>query len=273
MLDTFLDAGGECIDTARVYGAGVSEEAVGGWIRRTRPERLVIIGKGAHPPRCRPDAVAADLAESLERLDVPRIDIYLLHRDDPAVPAGEFVDALEAELAAGRIGAYGGSNWSQARLTEANEYAHARGRAGMAVLSNHFSLAEPTEPLYPGCEGVTAEYRTLLAETGIVLAPWSSQARGFFADVPADQLDPNTWRCWDTPGNRARRARARQLADRLGLAAINIALAFVLSQPFTTLPIVGPQNDQELRISLRGADTFLEPEQLRWLEHGDLPSR
>jgi aryl-alcohol dehydrogenase-like predicted oxidoreductase len=273
LLDSFLEAGGECIDTARVYGGGTSEQAVGGWIRRTAPKQLVIIGKGAHPPRCRPDAVEAELSESLDRLGVPRIDVYLLHRDDPAVPVGEFVDALEAELSAGRIGAYGGSNWSQARLAEANQYARSRAGAGMTVLSNHFSLAEPAEPLYPGCEGVTAEYRAFLAKSGIALAPWSSQARGFFADVPASSLDPNTWRCWDTPGNRARRARAQHLADRLGLSAINIALAFVLSQPLTALPIIGPRDQQELSIALRGADTLLEPGQLRWLEHGDAAFR
>jgi aryl-alcohol dehydrogenase-like predicted oxidoreductase len=268
ILDRFLTAGGNCIDTARVYGGGASEHAVGAWIRRSRPEQLVIVGKGAHPPNCRPEAIGTELAESLDRLGVSRIDVYLLHRDDPAVPVGEFVDALEEQRQAGRIGAYGGSNWRQERITEANRYAHRHGAAGMTALSNHFSLADPVEPLYPGCEGLTARYRRFLVESGIALLPWSSQARGFFSDVPREKLDPNMSRCWDTAGNRSRRDRAAQLAQRLRLQPINVALAYVLSQPFTALPIIGPQNEQELRTALRAADIVLDAGQLDWLESG-----
>jgi aryl-alcohol dehydrogenase-like predicted oxidoreductase len=229
---------------------------------------LVVIGKGAHPPDCRPDAIERELAESLDRLGIPRIDVYLLHRDDPAVPVGEFVDALDAQRSAGRIGAYGGSNWGQQRLIEANGYARREGRTGMTVLSNHFSLAEPVEPLYPGCESASVEYRRFLAEAGIALVPWSSQARGFFADVPPQNLDPNMWRCWDTPDNRSRRDRAATLAERRGVDTVNIALAYVLSQPGSTLPIVGPQNERELRTALRGLDITLDAAEMRWLEAG-----
>jgi aryl-alcohol dehydrogenase-like predicted oxidoreductase len=139
----------------------------------------------------------------------------------------------------------------------------------MTALSNHFSLADAVEPLYPGCAGVTRDYRDFLAEHGIALLPWSAQARGFFANVPAESLDPNVWRCWDTPGNRARRQRAAQLAAELGLSTINVALAFVLGQNLTTLPIIGPRTEEELRIALRGADIVLDAGQLAWLEQDD----
>jgi len=268
MLDDFMTAGGTCIDTARVYGGGVSEQAVGGWIAKNSPSDLVVIGKGAHPPACRPDAVKADLAKSLDLLGLQKIDIYLLHRDDPQVPVGEWVDALEEERAAGRISTYGGSNWSRQRMDAANAYADTNGRPRMAALSNHFSLAEPVEPLYPGCAGISIEDRRWLTETGIVLLPWSSQARGFFSDVNRDLLDPSTWRCWDTPGNRARRDRARLLAARRGVAAINIALAFVLSQPFATMPIIGPRDTDELAVALAGADITLDEAERQWLAEG-----
>ena len=205
---------------------------------------------------------------SLDRLGLQKIDIYLLHRDDTAVPVGEWVDALEEERAAGRISTYGGSNWSRQRVDAANAYADASGRPRMAALSNHFSLAEPVEPLYPGCAGISIEDRRWLTETGIVLLPWSSQARGFFSDVDRDLLDPNTWRCWDTPGNRARRDRARLLAARRGVAAINIALAFVLSQPFATMPIIGPRDTDELAVALAGAAITLDEAERQWLAEG-----
>ena len=266
-LDRFVAAGGNGIDTGRVYGGGASEAAVGRWIRRAAPAGLTVFGKGAHPPHCTPDAVAADLASSLDALGVPRIDVYLLHRDDPSVPVGEFVDALEAERRAGRIGAYGGSNWTLPRLVAANRYAREHGAAGMTAVSNHFSLAEPVDALYQGCEATPAELRDHMAATGITLVPWSSQARGFFADVPRESLDPNVWRCWDTAANRARAARAAALAAELGVATVNIALAYVLAQPFPTLPVIGPQTADELTIALRGIDIELTPAQLAWLEN------
>lgn len=270
LLDAFFEAGGNCIDTARAYGGGSSEQAVGRWLRRAQPRRVVILAKGAHPPDCTPAAIGPELTQTLDALGVPSVALYLLHRDDPSIPVGEFVDALETEVAAGRIGAYGGSNWSHARLVEANRYAASRGGAGMVALSNHFSLAEPVEPLYPGCEGTPPELRRHLADSGIALFPWSSQARGFFADVSPDSLDPNVWRCWGTADNHARRERARGLAADLGLQAINVALAFVLSQPFPAFPLVGPQTIEELAIALRGVSTVLEPDQLRWLESGEV---
>lgn len=268
MLDHFMTAGGTYIDTAPVYGGGASEQAVGGWIAKNNPPDLVVIGKGAHPPDCRPDAVKTDLARSLDRLGLQKIDIYLLHRDDPQVPVGEWIDALEEERAAGRISTYGGSNWSRQRMEAANAYADTKGRPRMTVLSNHFSLAEPVEPLYPGCAGISIEDRRWLAETGILLTPWSSQARGFFSDVNRDLLDPNTWRCWDTPQNRARRDRAQRLAADRGVAAINIALAFVLSQPFATMPIIGPRDTDELAVALAGADVALDEADRLWLAEG-----
>ncbi|MGI5239084.1 aldo/keto reductase [Dactylosporangium sp. CA-139066] len=269
LLDAFVAAGGSCIDTARVYGGGRCEETVGGWIRRARPDGLVIVGKGAHPPHCTPAAVEPELLQTLDRLGVPTIDVYLLHRDDTSIPVGEFVDALERQVAAGRIRAYGGSNWSEQRVRETNDYARRHGLRGMTVVSNHFSLAEPVEPLYPGCAGVSRSYCDYLAEDGIALMPWSSQARGFFADVPRGDLDPNVWRCWGTPDNYARRERARQLAERLAVRAVNVALAYVLCQSFATLPIIGPRTVAELEIALAGTDVSLSEQDIAWLEHGE----
>ncbi|SHG21352.1 aldo/keto reductase [Streptoalloteichus hindustanus] len=268
LLDAFFEAGGTCIDTARAYGGGASEEAVGAWIARARPERLVVLAKGAHPPHCTPEAVGVELTRTLEALGVECADVYLLHRDDTSVPVGEFVDALEREVAAGRVRVYGGSNWESERLAEATAYARARGGRGMVAVSNHFSLAEPVEPLYPGCVAVSARQREYLAAHNVALFPWSSQARGFFADVPRESLDPNVWRCWDTEENRARRERARQLAATLGVRAINVALAYVLHQPFPTFPIVGPQTVAELRLASRGVAVELDAAQVRWLETG-----
>ena len=107
------------IDTAHVYEGGDAERLLGQWFR-DRPgvrERVVLVTKGAHPDgdrvRVTPADIASDLSDSIERLGGP-VDLYLLHRDDPAVDVGELVDALDAHRRAGDIGAFGVSNWTLA---------------------------------------------------------------------------------------------------------------------------------------------------------------
>ena len=75
-----------------------------------------------------------------------------MHRDNPDVPVGEFVDAMDAEVKAGRIrGPIGGSNWTRERLDAAIDYARANGKTELGALSNNFSLAEMVDPIWPGC--------------------------------------------------------------------------------------------------------------------------
>ena len=135
VLDAWVEAGGTVIDTAHVYEGGDAERLLGQWFR-DRPgvrEQVVLVTKGAHPDgdrvRVTPADIASDLSDSIERLGGP-VDLYLLHRDDPAVDVGELVDALDAHRRAGDIGAFGVSNWTLARIDEANAYAAARGVGG-----------------------------------------------------------------------------------------------------------------------------------------------
>lgn len=260
LLEFFFGHGGNLLDTAFAYGGGVCEEVLGTWLARNAPEEPpVLIAKGAHPPECVPATIARELTVSLDRLGVERVELYLLHRDDEQVPVGEWVDALEAEVHAGRIGGYGGSNWRRSRVEEASEYARASGVQGFAAVSNHFALAEMAEPLYPGCVAADEEDLAWFQAHDVALIPWSSQARGFFSDVDRSLLDPNMVRCWDTPGNRARRERAARLAAQLGTETINVALAYVLAHA-ATFPIVGPRDTAEALVALGGLDVELDAE-------------
>src|SRR5947209_7465630 len=146
LLDRFVAAGGTAIDTARSYARGASEQAIGAWIRaRGRHDDVVIVTKGAHHHsdglfRFTTEAIDADVTGSLEALGIPTIDLYLLHRDNPAVPVGPIVDCLNRHRSAGRIRAFGGSNWSTQRLDEANGYAASRGLAGFVASSPNLAL-------------------------------------------------------------------------------------------------------------------------------------
>ncbi|WP_423920895.1 aldo/keto reductase [Frigoribacterium sp. 2-23] len=270
MFDHFIEQGGNTFDTGYVYGEGELEGRFGRWMaNRGVRDDVVIITKGAHTPHCDPESLSRQLLESLERQGTDHADIYLMHRDNPAVPVGEFVDVLDEHHRAGRIGVYGGSNWTPARFDEANEYARANGRQGFGVLSNHFGLAEALDVPWDGCEHVTDRAsKHWLEERRVPLLPWSSQARGFFTGRarPDDLSDEELVRCYYSDDNFERLRRAEQLAAEHGVAATAIALAFVLNQPFPTFPLFGPRTISEARSSMAGLAVALTPEQLAWLD-------
>lgn len=268
VFDEFVSQGGNCFDTARHYGD--AELVFGEWMwERGVREDTVVITKGAHTPECNPAAVTRQLDESLERLQTDFIDIYFLHRDNTRVPVGEFVDVLNEHKDAGRIGVFGGSNWSLERTDEANEYADKNGLSGFSVLSNHMSLARMVEAPWDGCLAASdAESRAWLAEQQMPLFPWSAQARGFFVHGRAgvDLLDdPELVRCWYSDDNFERLARVRSIAEKQGVDAVSVALAYVLNQQNPTFPLMGPVSVEEARSSLAALDVELSSDDVEWL--------
>ncbi len=271
MFDAWFEAGGNAFDTAYVYGGGVHEKNLGHWLKnRGVREEVVIIAKGAHTPECNPAAVARQLAISLERMQTDYADIYLLHRDNPDVPVGEFVEAMNEQVIAGRIKAFGGSNWSIDRVTEANAYADQHGLNKFSAISNNFSLARMISPIWAGSVSASDERsREWLTQTQTAFFAWSSQARGFFTDrAHRDQSlnDEEMNRCWHSDENWRRRERAVELARKRNAAPINIALAYVLNQPFPTFPLIGPRTLEELRGSLKAMDVELTADEAAWLD-------
>ncbi len=271
-LDAFYEAGGNAFDTAYVYGGGKTESIFGDWhtSRNVPREEIVLIGKGAHSPLCYPDVIAKQLDQSLNRLKTDYVDIYFMHRDNTDVPVGEFVDAMDAEVKAGRIrGIFGGSNWTRARFDEAIAYAQKNGKTAPAALSNNFSLAEMLDPIWAGCVAASDdEWKAWLNAKQIPNFAWSSQGRGFFTDrAGRDKRDDEELvRVWYSDRNFGRRDRAIELAQKLGRSPIHIALAYVVAQPFPVIPLIGPRTIAELEDSLSALDIKLTPEQVKWLE-------
>lgn len=285
LYDRFVELGGNAFETARWYPA---EPVLGAWLAgRSDRDGLVVIGKGAHPasqdgpPRVTPADIEADLTFSLETLRTDRIELYVLHRDDPTVPVGGIMTALAEHRAAGRIGATSGSNWSTHRLAEANAWASGHGLPPFDASSPNLSLAVPTRPPWPGC--LTAGDPASLAwyeQTQLPLFAWAPLARGFFSAEPVDvapvrrhamiplDQDIDAAAAFDSPANRARRERARTLASELGVSANQVALAWVLNQPFPTWAVIGARTIAELEESAAAADLELSPELVRWLETG-----
>ncbi len=268
--DAFMEAGGNAFDTAFVYGAGRHEAALGEWIAaRGVSEDVVVTAKGAHSPYCLPGNIEPQLAMSLDRLQLDRVPIYILHRDNPQVPVGEFVDALNRLHAAGRIGVFGGSNWSVARFEEANAYAAANGLEPLRILNNNLSLAVMERPVWPGCETAN-DPQTLawLRASRVVHLSWSSQARGYFQpEALRGRLPEATGpeRCFGSPDNAERRRRAARLAKDRGVPVHCIATAWVLAQEFPSFALIGPRSPGEIATTLPACAVDLTAEEAAWL--------
>jgi aryl-alcohol dehydrogenase-like predicted oxidoreductase len=275
LLDRFVAAGGTAIDTARVYGRGTSELAIGEWLRRRgRRDDLVIITKGAHHApdgtrRVTPTAIAEDLLQSLAALGVETIDLYFLHRDDPDVPVGPIVECLNAHLEAGRIRAFGASNWTHQRIAEANAYAAAHHLRGFVASSPNLALAVPTEPMWPGCISVAGDPEALAwyRAQRLPLFAWSSQASGFFSGrfSPEETSDPNMVRVYYRADNWERLRRVREVAARHNTTPTRVALAWVLHHPLQPFALIGPRTPAELDDCLGVLEVRLTPDEVAWL--------
>lgn len=272
-MDAYLALGGNAVDSAHIYCGGQSEEVLGRYMEeRGNRDRIVILTKGAHHdkdgPRVNKQAIADDLQVSLERLRTDHIELYALHRDDPDVHVGVIVEALNAHIESGAIGAIGGSNWTWQRLQEANEYAAAHGLVGFTFSSPNLSLAKAKEPYWK--DAVSADQATIdwHEKHQLPLLSWSSQARGFFTGrfSPDDRSDADLVRVFYSDDNWERLARAERLAAEKGVTAIQIALAYVLNQPFPACALIGARNAEELRSCDEAMRLALTKAEMDWLD-------
>lgn len=285
LIDAFLSAGGNCVDTAHIYGFGESERSLGRWLEQSgRRDEIVLVTKGCHPdvdpgdppdkawvPRVTPEAIHSDLSESLERLGTERVDLYLLHRDDESVPSGPLLETLNEEMASGRIAAFGASNWTVQRLVEANEYAAEHGLIGFAASSPGLSLARPVEMQFPGTLFADDDTRRWHAETRLPVLAWTSLAAGFASGRfrPDDTDVDESTRAFFSEDNFERMRRAEEVAERRNASTLQVALAFVLSQHFPVVALVGPSRVENLKGTLGALDVELTADEMRYLDLDD----
>ena len=289
LMDAFRDAGGNFLDTAHVYAdwqsqiPGMSERTIGEWISsRGCRDQVVVATKGGHPilgttsPRLSKEQLFDDVKESLRRLQVEQIDLYWLHRDDESVPVDQILDTLEEIRCEGLIRWYAASNWSTARLKEAAVCAKRRRIPGMVASQIRWSLAKFNPERVADrtmVEMDTPSYQ-FYRETGMPVAAYGPQAGGFFGgnywrDRP-ESGQAEVRRSYDLEINWGRLERARELGSKLKCSANQIALAYLVSQPFVTMPIVGCRRLDQIADSCDAAELVLSPEQMNYLENGDM---
>ncbi|HRU04152.1 MAG TPA: aldo/keto reductase [Candidatus Brocadiia bacterium] len=291
LLDAVMEQGCNTFDLAWLYNGGDAERVMGEWMQaRGNREQVVIVTKGACPNKDRhrftPFDVAADMHDSLARLKTDYIDVYMLHRDNPALPVGPMVECLNQHRREGRILVMGGSNWTHERIAEANDYARkvcfAQGFKvhGFQVSSPHLSLAEQVVEPWPGTVSISGARgeaaRRWYAEQKMPLFVWSSLARGFFSgrvtragfESKTVELERSTVAAYCHPVNFDRLERAEKMAAEKGVTVPQIAMAWVMSQPLDVYALVGCMSGDEMKANVAAAEIELTPAEMAWLESG-----
>jgi aryl-alcohol dehydrogenase-like predicted oxidoreductase len=282
MFDAYVEAGGNFIDTAKVYTdwlpgeRSASEKAIGEWLRlRRNRARMVIATKGGHPdlanmhkPRLSPAEITGDLEASLRHLGVETIDLYWLHRDDSARPAGEILETLAKQAKTGKTRYYGCSNWSTGRIREAQDYATTHDLPGFTASQMMWSLAvvDPGALSDDTLAPMDSEMMAYHRDTGLPAIPFSSQAGGLFSKLAEGRGAAAGEGPYRSPRNRARLGRILSLAGETGFTITQIVLGYLRSQTFFTLPVIGPRTLDQLADSLTAAELRLSPEQVAFLE-------
>ncbi len=283
-MDALAAAGGNFVDTAHVYGdwdpgpRGASERVIGAWMRKTgMRDQTVIATKGAHPrletmgvPRVTPACIAEDVRESLDCLGTSVMDLYLLHRDDPAVPVGELVDALEAHVSAGEIRAYGCSNWTLDRIKEAQAYAAARGFSGFTCNQLMWSLADISYANRSSADFVPMDAETYAyhTETGLAAMAYMSLSKAYFSRKQAGEALPeNLERLYGQGESPRIYQELCRLSEEYGVSIASLCLAALMHNPFAATPIASFETMEQLRQGLESCALPVPVEELKKL-HG-----
>ena len=271
MLDRFLDAGGNFLDTADTYDDGGSEETLAPWLARRRDDVVLATklrfpvsdpgGQGLEPARVR---AACDA--SLRRLGVDEIDLYQVHAPDPDVPLEATLEALDGLVQAGKVRALGVSNYPAWLLAWAVALQDRHGWAPFVSLQPQYSLVE---------RSIEIEILPFCRAAGLAVIPWGPLGAGFLTGrYSRDEEPPPGSRMGDAGDDLeeapARRAiernfravdEARALATAKGATVSQVSLAWLLGVDGVTSPIVGPRTFEQLEDLLGAVDVTLTDEE------------
>jgi len=273
ILDAFVDAGGNMVDSADVYSAwvpgnkgGESERVIGNWLRRApaKREKVVIATKVGFFEGLAPEKIAAACDASLQRLGIDTIDLYYHHKDDPNVPLADSLGAMDALVKAGKIRSIGLSQYSPERLDEAVRTAEANGLMKPCALQTWYNLVEREK-----LEGALSD--TALAH-GLGIIPFYGLANGFLTGKYRSKEDldksPRGLRNVEYLEGRGMRVLAAldRIAAETGAALASITLAWTIAQPGITTALASATSVDQLKELTAAMSLALTPDQIALLD-------
>lgn len=247
VLDAYVAAGGNFIDTANIYAGGASEEIIGRWMAlRGNREAIVLatkvgMGQGAG---LSPQQVAQGAEESLRRLQTDRIDLYYAHQDDPDTPLEQTLAAFDALVKQGTARHIAASNYSAQRLAQALDVSEREGLASYLALQPHYNLVVRDE--YEG------PLQDLCQARGLPCLPYFALAQGFLTGKyrPNGQAVQSTRAQRATSYMDARGLRVLDALDQVSAAhettVAAVALAWLAAQPTVATPIASARTVEQL---------------------------
>lgn len=257
VLDAWVAAGGDFVDTANMYSGwipgnegGESERIIGRWMadRGTR-DRVVLATKvgmaaGVMPKGLTRDHVRRGIEGSLARLGTDRVELYYAHEDDADTPLEETLAAFQELVDEGLVGAVAVSNYPAERLREAVALGDRDGLARFAVLQAHYNLVDRA---YEDDLGGVVE------STGLAVLPYFALARGFLAGkyrpgapLPDSVRAPGVERDYLNPRGFAILEAVEAVAAARGATAAQVSLAWLMAQPHVVAPVVSATTPAQL---------------------------
>ncbi|MBB5954502.1 aryl-alcohol dehydrogenase-like predicted oxidoreductase [Saccharothrix tamanrassetensis] len=271
VLDAYVAAGGNFVDTADVYSAwgdahvgGESETVIGRWLKARGNRDAVIVATKVGMlevgglDNLRADTIATAAENSLRRLGVDHIDLYYAHQDDPKTPQEETLAAFDALVKAGKVRYVAASNYTAARLTSALEVSEREGFAEYVALQQHYNLVERS---YEG------ELSTAVADAGLSSAPYWSLAKGFLTGKYRPGVEVESVRAagaskyLDDRGLRVL-AALDEVAAAHGTSVASVALAWLAAQPTVAAPIASARTADQLDDLLPALELELKADEI-----------
>ena len=274
-MERALDAGLNFFDTADVYSLGASEQILGNLVRGlgVDRDRLVIATKVFNPMSedvndrgLSRKHIFASIDRSLKRLQLDYVDVYQIHRWDYHTPIEETMEALHEVVRLGKARYIGASSMFAWQFMKAQEAARTHGWTTFVSMQNHYHLIyrEEEREMIPCC-----------VDQGIGMIPWSPMARGFFSgnhrkgdwgDTARARSDAYAQGMYYRDEDFVIADRVQEVAKRRGVSGSQVALAWVLSKPFVSAPIVGATRLEHLDQAIAALDLQLEADEIKQLE-------
>lgn len=263
MLETYLAAGGNVIDTAHVYSDWIpgeiarSERTLGDWIRgRGHRDDFILMTKGGHPrfesmttSRLSKEEMTSDLDSSLEKLCVDYVDIYFYHRDDENRTVAELIETMEDFRRAGKIRYYACSNWSTARMKEADAYCAEKGYRGFVANQAMYNIGIKYMNPYPDktmviCDDEMLDYHR---NSRNLLIPYMGICGGFFHALKKKGLDAVKDNSFCSRKNLEIAEEIYKLCEEKGYNITQALLGFIAVQDFDMVPLAAASSSEQLK--------------------------